>query len=67
MGWYIILGTIPIAIFGLMFSDQIESGARDLYVIGTTLIVLGFVLLWAERVGRRDRDLDTHRARATAS
>ena len=57
MGWYIILGTIPIAIFGLIFADQIESGARDLYVIGTALIVLGFVLLWADRTGRRDRDL----------
>ena len=29
MGWYIILGTIPIAIFGFVFSDQIESGARE--------------------------------------
>ena len=57
MGWYIVLGTIPIAIFGFAFSDQIESGARSLYVIGTTLIVLGLVLLWAEKVGRRDRDL----------
>ena len=45
MGWYIGLGTIPIAIFGLIFNDQIESGARDLYLIGTTLIVLGLVLL----------------------
>src|ERR1044072_113097 len=40
MGWYIGLGTIPIAIFGFIFRDRIESGARDLYVIGTTLIVL---------------------------
>jgi undecaprenyl-diphosphatase len=58
MGWYIILGTIPIGIFGLVFADQIESGARSLYVIGTTLIVLGFVLLYAERVARRDRPLE---------
>ena len=56
MGWYIILGTIPIGIFGLVFSSQIESGARSLYLIGTTLIVLGLVLLCAEHVGRRDRD-----------
>ncbi len=63
MGWYIGLGTIPIAVFGLIFSDQIESGARDLYLIGTTLIVLGFVLLIAEKVGRRDRDLSTITAR----
>jgi undecaprenyl-diphosphatase len=58
MGWYIILGTIPIGIFGLVFSDQIESGARSLYLMGTTLIVLGFLLLLAERVAKRDRAID---------
>jgi undecaprenyl-diphosphatase len=58
MGWYIVLGTIPIGVFGLVFADQIESGARDLYVIGTTLIVLGFMLLLAERVARRDRAIE---------
>ena len=58
MGWYIVLGTIPIGIFGLVFADQIESGARDLYLIGTTLIVLGLVLLAAEQVARRDRSIE---------
>jgi undecaprenyl-diphosphatase len=58
MGWYILLGTIPIGIFGLAFSDQIESGARDLYLIGTALIVLGLVLLYAEHVARRDRSIE---------
>jgi undecaprenyl-diphosphatase len=57
MGWYIVLGTIPIGIFGFVFADQIESGARDLYLIGTTLIVLGLILLLAERVGTRERSL----------
>ena len=64
MGWYIILGTIPIGIFGLVFNDQIESGARSLYLIGTTLIVLGLLLLLAEKVAKRDRD---DRARSTAA
>jgi undecaprenyl-diphosphatase len=58
MGWYIVLGTIPIGIFGFAFADQIESGARDLYLIGTTLIVLGLVLLLAERVGKRERSIE---------
>ena len=58
MGWYIILGTIPIGICGLVFADQIESGARELYLIGTTLIVLGLILLLAERVARRDRSIE---------
>ena len=38
MGWYIGLGSIPIAIFGFLFRDQIESGARDLYVISAAPI-----------------------------
>jgi undecaprenyl-diphosphatase len=58
MGWYILLGTIPIGIFGFVFADQIESGARDLYLIGSTLIVLGLILLLAERVGTRERSLE---------
>ncbi len=59
LGWYLIVGTIPIVIFGVAFSHQIENGARDLYLIGTTLILLGIVLLIAEKVSRRDRDLST--------
>jgi undecaprenyl-diphosphatase len=59
IGWYLIVGTIPICIFGLAFSNQIETGARDLYIIGTTLIALGLLLLVAEKVSRRERDLST--------
>jgi undecaprenyl-diphosphatase len=58
LGWYLVIATIPISIFGLAFKDQIETGARDLYLIGTALIVLGLVLLLAERVGTRTRDFD---------
>ena len=55
LGWYIVLGTVPIGICGVLFKDQIETGARDLYLIGSALIVLALVLLLAELVGRRDR------------
>jgi undecaprenyl-diphosphatase len=58
-GALIIVGTIPIALFGLIFSHQIESGARSLYLIGSALIVLGLVLLLAERVSTRTRELDS--------
>lgn len=57
LGWYIVLGTIPIGIFGLAFKNQIENGARSLYLIGTTLIVLGLVLYAAERVATRTRTI----------
>ena len=58
LGWYLILATIPISIFGVAFKDQIENGARDLYLIGVMLIVFGILLLIAERLSRRERNLD---------
>ena len=57
LGWFILLGTIPISIAGLAFSDQIESGARDLYLIGSALILFSFVMLLAERVGSQQREI----------
>jgi undecaprenyl-diphosphatase len=63
LGWYIVLGTVPIGIFGVLFKDQIETGARDLYLIGTALIVLGLILLLAERVGTHDRTIEQVRTR----
>jgi undecaprenyl-diphosphatase len=59
MGWYIGLGTIPIAIFGVIFSGQIESGGRDLYLIGVTLIVFGVIMEIADRLGRKEREVTT--------
>lgn len=58
MGWYLVLATVPIVVFGFLFRDQIETGARDLRVVGTTLILLGIVLWVAERAARRTRGLD---------
>jgi undecaprenyl-diphosphatase len=63
LGWYIVLGTIPIGIFGVLFKDQIETGARDLYLIGVALIVLGLVLLLAEKVGTRERGIEEIRTK----
>src|SRR3954466_7924490 len=58
MGWFIILGTAPIAVFGFLFRHQIKTGARDLYVIGTALIVFSFVMLAAERLATQRRDVE---------
>ena len=55
MGVYLILATIPVGVFGLIFQNVIETGARNLWIIATTLIVLALVLAGAERLGRRDR------------
>ena len=34
MGWYLIVATIPISILGLAFQDQIETAARNLWIVG---------------------------------
>jgi len=57
MGWYLIVATIPIGLLGLTFETQIENGARDLYLVGTVLIVFGLVLGYADRVGTHEREL----------
>ncbi|MFC9329858.1 undecaprenyl-diphosphate phosphatase [Kitasatospora sp. NPDC057015] len=49
MGWFVIIGTLPIGILGATFQDQIESSLRDLRVIGTTLILFGVILAVADR------------------
>lgn len=63
LGWFIVLGTIPISIFGFIFKDQIESGARSLYLIGSALILFSLVMMVADRVGTRRRDLTGMNAR----
>ena len=63
MGWYVIVATIPIGIFGIIFQDQIEDEARGLALMGTTLIVFGLVLLAADRLGSKTRDVKSVGAR----
>ncbi|MTB27818.1 MAG: undecaprenyl-diphosphate phosphatase [Actinobacteria bacterium] len=57
MGWYIIIGTIPISVLGLVFSSQIETAARNLWLVAAMLIIFGLVLGFADALGARQRDL----------
>lgn len=57
MGWYIIVGSLPIVVLGVLFQDVITTHFRSLWLIGTTLIVLGIVLGIADRVGGTDRTI----------
>jgi len=58
MGWYVIIGTIPICILGLLFKDEIRTGVRNLWVIATALVVFSAVIALAERIGRQSRHAD---------
>ncbi len=58
MGWFVIVGSIPIVGLGLLLQNLIDSNFRNLWVIGTMLIVLGIVLGSAERVGRKTAPIE---------
>ncbi|MBI3212384.1 MAG: undecaprenyl-diphosphate phosphatase [Mycobacterium sp.] len=55
MGWFVIIGTIPICVLGLLFKDLIRGGARNLWIIATALIVFSAVIAAAEYFGRQVR------------
>lgn len=57
MGWYVIIATIPIGVLGLLFKDQIRTGARNLYLIAFMLIAFAIVIAIAEKVGRKERPI----------
>jgi undecaprenyl-diphosphatase len=63
IGWFVIVGTIPIGLGGVAFQDQIQTVARNLWLIATTLIVLGILLGVAERVGSHRRAIEGLRVR----
>ena len=58
MGWLIIVGSIPIVVLGLLFQDDIETTLRDLRIVAICLVAFSLVLFWADRVGRKQRELD---------
>ncbi|MDA8369481.1 MAG: undecaprenyl-diphosphate phosphatase [Nocardiopsaceae bacterium] len=58
MGWYVIIGTIPIGALGLLLEEQIDSVFRDLRLIALTLIVFGVVLGMVDQYTRKHRDLN---------
>ncbi|WP_343600371.1 undecaprenyl-diphosphate phosphatase [Mycobacterium sp.] len=58
LGWYVVVGSIPIGVLGLVFADDIRTGVRNLWVVATALVVFSAVIALAEYVGRRQRRLD---------
>lgn len=57
MAWLVIIGTIPIGVLGVLFEDQIQTAARNLWLIASTLVLFGLLLGLAERVGRQRLEL----------
>lgn len=53
-GWFVLVGSLPIGVLGLVFRNQIESTLRNLWLTATMLVLFGLVLAVADRhAGRR--------------
>ncbi len=56
LAWFVLLGTLPVALAGLMFHDVVESHLRSPLVIALTTIAFGLLLGLADSKGKRLRD-----------
>jgi undecaprenyl-diphosphatase len=57
MGWFVIIGSLPIVVLGVLLKDVIEEDFRNLWIVGTTLIVMGVVLGLADHFSTDDREI----------
>ncbi len=55
--WQLVIGTIPVSLAGLLLSDQIHGPFRSLYVVAGGLIVMALLLLIADRLSGKDREI----------
>jgi undecaprenyl-diphosphatase len=58
MGWFVIIGSLPIVLVGVTLESLIDREFRNLWVIGTMLVTLGIVLGIAEKVGRKSAPIE---------
>ena len=56
LAWYVVLGTVPAIVAGLLLHDVIETQLRSPYVIAWATVIFGLVLWWSDRYGRHRRD-----------
>lgn len=57
LAWLIVLATIPAAVLGFFFEQQIENALRSPVIVAITLIAFSAVFLLAERAGQRARNV----------
>lgn len=58
LGWFLLLGTIPGAAAGVLFEHEAETVFRDIRLVAVLLMLLGLVLLLAERLAQHVRGLE---------
>jgi undecaprenyl-diphosphatase len=55
-GWFVIWGSLPIAVVGFLARDLISGNLRNLWVVGIALVLWSAVMIYAEKVARQDRE-----------
>jgi len=58
MGWYVIIGTLPIVVVGVLFKQAIRGEVRNLWVIATAMLVFSAVIAAAEYFGKQTRHIE---------
>ena len=51
LGWFVIIGSIPVFVFGFLLQDSIKTTFRSLSLIAATLIIFGLILGFADYLG----------------
>jgi undecaprenyl-diphosphatase len=57
IAWLLLLATVPAAIVGAVFEQQIDEHLGEPWIIGVSMIVFGLLLWWADQQ-KGDRPLD---------
>jgi undecaprenyl-diphosphatase len=58
LGWWVILGSVPIGAAGLIFKHYIRGDVRNLWIIATALVVFSAVIAAAEYFGKQTRTIE---------
>ncbi|GAA4409779.1 undecaprenyl-diphosphate phosphatase [Actinokineospora soli] len=55
LAWYVVYGSLPIAVLGVLFKDEIRSGLRNLWITAIVLMVFAAILAVADETGKQAR------------
>jgi undecaprenyl-diphosphatase len=61
LAWFLVVGTLPAAVAGVLFGDIIETSLRSPIVTVFTLVGLGALLLFADKSGKRNREIGEYK------
>lgn len=58
LGWYLVIGTIPAGVFGILLKNSVEKAFSSPIATGVSLLLTAALLVIAERIGKRKKSLE---------